>query len=145
MSFLKSILKQNAVYQSNFQMSRQCLQRSDVFYLTLQRFTVSTYIGDGLQSEDFQTFLVIVEYSKSLHSADLHSAEFRLVRFSWLDRKIYIVLNIYIVRISTLLKSALCKSIVLNICIVRISTLFKFALCMSKFGAGCLELARWPI
>ena len=57
MSFLKSILKQNAVYQSNFQMSRQCLQRSDVFYLTLQRFTVSTYIGDGLQSEDFQTFL----------------------------------------------------------------------------------------
>ena len=56
MSFLKSILKQNAVYQSNFQMSRQCLQRSDVFYLTLQRFTVSTYIGDGLQSEDFQTF-----------------------------------------------------------------------------------------
>ena len=58
MSFLKSILKQNAIYQSNFQMSRQCLQRSDVFYLTLQRFTVSTYIGDGLQSEDFQTFLV---------------------------------------------------------------------------------------
>ena len=56
MSFLKSILKQNAVYQSNFQMSRQWLQRSDVFYLTLQRFTVSTYIGDGLQSEDFQTF-----------------------------------------------------------------------------------------
>ena len=56
MSFLKSILKQNAVYQSNFQMSRQCLQRSDVFYLTLQRFTVSTYIGGGLQSEDFQTF-----------------------------------------------------------------------------------------
>ena len=56
MSFLKSIIKQNAVYQSNFQMSRQCLQRSDVFYLTLQRFTVSTYIGDGLQSEDFQTF-----------------------------------------------------------------------------------------
>ena len=39
-------------------MSRQCLQRSDVFYLTLQRFTVSTYIGDGLQSEDFQTFLM---------------------------------------------------------------------------------------
>ena len=58
MSFLKSILKQNAVYQSNFQMSRQCLQRSDVFYLTLQRFTVSTYIGDGLQSEDFQTFFI---------------------------------------------------------------------------------------
>ena len=56
MSFLKSIIKQSAVYQSNFQMSRQCLQRSDVFYLTLQRFTVSTYIGDGLQSEDFQTF-----------------------------------------------------------------------------------------
>ena len=56
MSFLKSILKQNAVYQSNFQMSRQCLQRSDVFYLTLQRFTLSTYICDGLQSEDFQTF-----------------------------------------------------------------------------------------
>ena len=47
---------QNAVYQSNFQMSRQCLQRSDMFYLTLQRFTVSTYIGGGLQSEDFQTF-----------------------------------------------------------------------------------------
>ena len=60
MSFLKSILKQNAVYQSNFQMSRQCLQRSDVFYLTLQRFTVSTYIGDGLQSEDFQTFFTKV-------------------------------------------------------------------------------------
>ena len=59
MSFLKSILKQNAVYQSNFQMSRQCLQRSDIFYLTLQRFTVSTYIGDGLQSEDFQTFLAV--------------------------------------------------------------------------------------
>ena len=59
--FLKSILKQNAVYQSNFQMSRQCLQRSDVFYLTLQRFTVSTYIGDGLQSEDFQTFIIITE------------------------------------------------------------------------------------
>ena len=58
MSFLKSILKQNAVYQSNFQMSRQCLQRSDVFYLTLQRFTVSTYIGGGLQSEDFQTFIL---------------------------------------------------------------------------------------
>ena len=58
MSFLKSILKQNAVYQSNFQMSRQCLQRSDIFYLTLQRFTVSTYIGGGLQSEDFQTFFI---------------------------------------------------------------------------------------
>ena len=28
MSFLKSILKQKAAYQSNFQMSRQCLQRS---------------------------------------------------------------------------------------------------------------------
>ena len=38
-------------------MSRQCLQRSDVFYLTPHRFTVSTYIGGGLQSEDFQTFL----------------------------------------------------------------------------------------
>ena len=37
-------------------MSRQCLQRSEVIYLTPQRFTVSTYIGDGLQSEDFQTF-----------------------------------------------------------------------------------------
>ena len=59
MSFLKSLLKQNAVYQSNFQMSRQCLQRSDMFYLTLQRFTVSTYIGDGLQSEDFQTFFKV--------------------------------------------------------------------------------------
>ena len=41
-------------------MSRQCLQRSDVFYLTLQRFTVSTYIGDGLQSEDFQTFSILL-------------------------------------------------------------------------------------
>ena len=37
-------------------MSRQCLQRSEVIYLTPQRFTVSTYIGGGLQSEDFQTF-----------------------------------------------------------------------------------------
>ena len=57
MSFLKSLLKQNAVYQSNFQMSRQCLQWSDISYLTLQRFTVSIYIGGCLQSEDFQTFL----------------------------------------------------------------------------------------
>ena len=78
MSFLKSILKQNAVYQSNFQMSRQCLQRSDVFYLTLQRFTVSTYIGDGLQSEDFQTFFTKVksldqmqDHEIAIHDGDL--------------------------------------------------------------------------
>ena len=45
-------------------MSRQCLQRSDIFYLTLQRFTVSTYIGDGLQSEDFQTFYTVIYYLK---------------------------------------------------------------------------------
>ena len=68
MSFLKSIIKQNAVYQSNFQMSRQCLQRSDVFHLTLQRFTVSTYIGDGLQSEDFQTFWSVMLVSVELGS-----------------------------------------------------------------------------
>ena len=66
MSFLKSILKQKAAYQSNFQMSRQWLQRSDVFYLTLQRFTVSTYIGDGLQSEDFQTFFTYYWFKYSI-------------------------------------------------------------------------------
>ena len=71
MSFLKSILKQNAVYQSNFQMSRQCLQRSDVFYLILQGFTVSTYIGDGLQSEDFQTFFFMVLVAQWIRSSTL--------------------------------------------------------------------------
>ena len=57
-------------------MSRQCLQRSDVFYLTLQRFTVSTYIGDGLQSEDFQTFsfhfqnMTVENYCVTYHCGD---------------------------------------------------------------------------
>ena len=39
MSFLKSIIKQNAVYQSNFQMSRQCLQRSGSFPVPSQLFS----------------------------------------------------------------------------------------------------------
>ena len=85
MSFLKSILKQNAVYQSNFQMSRQCLQRSDVFYLTLQRFTVSTYIGDGLQSEDFQTFFpeFWFELTKSSMKKRLISSFFEKTNNFW--------------------------------------------------------------